>query len=203
MRSSCCRSIRAGARKVRFTRKAGEKYLRLGKSARYNCERLNRSPVIARAEPPSFTRFTHDDRRRYSCYESAMSCYSSASDSTKGGTWKLRRGSYLSWTNSPTFCWRRVRTKCIERRKGAEHSEFAGSRGSLGDAHIFPASLLTSTTPLPCMLRPRTLSAASPARSRSGGSRTPQECGRDIVGNCSHRPFRLSLSRPSPSNLFA
>jgi hypothetical protein len=47
--------------------------------------------------------------------------------------------------------------------------------------------------PLPSMPRaPRTPSAASPARSRSCDSRTPQECGRDIVGSYTLRPFRLS-----------
>ena len=39
---------------------------------------------------------------------------------------------------------------------------------------------------------PRTPSAASPARSRSCGSRTPRECARDIVDSYTHRPFRLS-----------
>jgi hypothetical protein len=37
---------------------------------------------------------------------------------------------------------------------------------------------------------PRTPSAASPARSRSCGSRTPRECGRDIVGSYILHPFR-------------
>src|SRR6266508_942199 len=40
---------------------------------------------------------------------------------------------------------------------------------------------------------PRTPSVASPARSRSRGSRTAQECGSDIAGTYTHRPFRLEI----------
>ena len=78
----------------------------------------------------------------------------------------------------------------IALKKNVEHSEFALPRGSLGITHIFSGSLLTPT-PLSCMPR-GTPSAASPARSRSGGSRTVRECGRHIVGTHNHRPFRLS-----------
>ena len=49
---------------------------------------------------------------------------------------------------------------------------------------------------------PRTPSAASPARSRRCGSRTPRECGRDIVGSYTHRPFRLSCLRYPQSSIF-
>jgi len=51
-------------------------------------------------------------------------------------------------------------------------------------------------TPLLCTPRsPRAPSAASSARIRNVGSRIAQECGRDIVGKHTRRPFRLSLSR--------
>ncbi len=56
-------------------------------------------------------------------------------------------------------------------------------------------SFLAQATPLP--YRPHTSFRASPEHSRSVGSRTAQECGRQIVGIYTPRPFRLSLPRPS------
>jgi hypothetical protein len=47
---------------------------------------------------------------------------------------KFRLGSYLWWTTSPTFCWRRVKTNCTEGRKDRT---FRICRAAHYEAHIF------------------------------------------------------------------
>jgi len=49
-------------------------------------------------------------------------------------------------------------------------------------------------TPLPCIYHlHHGHFAANSARNRNLGSKTAQECGRDIVGTCIHHPFCLRV----------